>query len=488
MVVTGASWENTEVPCTFAATADGVALAAIDPAQRVFDLPAGTAKVEITAKPTTTLFWPTTITLVVGPDGGLVLQPGTGTAAVGAVFGAMGTSSGLVMVVLKISRFRDKTADVTALINGTIPTPRKGAAPGAGELSGTYGTWPPGTLDIKPLPSADYLDIDNTVTINPATSARELNFAKDAALDVDVETVVLELAGVAAPRLFGVTWPKAVVREADASPTPFLLFLRQTGWQDGVKGVFDVKGQPYPFNFDYAERCLFESMHYPPTPLFYAIGWTLRPKGVPYQVAKSGARVVTVFPVAHTVDRIGYGELGTMDQTGKILEELQAFMFWQAGIAVPPTSVGKTAIATYSSANYVIVDWLMAKRNLTSTFLNDTVSAIYFLDPPDVDGSVSAGRSWVVRAGSDKRVRLYSRKKETNAFRLFLDMKKSDPALPPPPYVVTSADGTRSVASFPTASWVKLVKTPPGKALAWWDTHHFIPATVLTHALAQGDI
>jgi hypothetical protein len=25
-------------------------------------------------------------------------------------------------------------------------------------------------------------------------------------------------------------------------------------------------------------------------------------------------------------------------------------------------------------------------------------------------------------------------------------------------------------------------------ALAWWDVHHFIPATVLTHALAQGDI
>ena len=72
--------------------------------------------------------------------------------------------------------------------------PEVGWGPDAAELSGTYGTWPPGKLDVKPLPSAHYLDIGTLVT-----TARELNFATAGSLKVDVETVVLELAGVAAP-------------------------------------------------------------------------------------------------------------------------------------------------------------------------------------------------------------------------------------------------------------------------------------------------
>jgi hypothetical protein len=482
VAVAAASWENKKVPCAFAVTANGVALAAVDTGKQIYELPAGTTAVEVTATPPTkTPYWETKIQCTVASNG--TVSSIADKRAWVSITAASTATKGLTLVTIKMSRFRDATDQVNALLNGTIPTPRLGAAPDAGELSGTYGAWPPGKLDVKPLPTAHYLDIGN-----PVTTKRELNFATAASLKVDVETVVLELAGVTAPRLFGVTWPKVVERKDDASPTPFLLFLRQTGWQDGKKGVFVVKGQPYPFNFDYAERCLFESMHYPPTPLFYPIGWTLRPKGVPYQVARSGAKVVTVFPVAHTDDRIGYRELANMDQTGKLLLELQAFMFWQAAIALPPKSVGNTAIATYSSANYVIVDWLNATRNLTSTFLNNTVRAIYFLDPPDVGSCVRAGRSWASRKGSDKRVRLYSRKKEITAFRMLLELAKKDPALPPEPYVVSSVDKKRTVASLPTESWVKWVKTPPGGALAWWDTHHFIPATVLTHALAQGDL
>ena len=39
--------------------------------------------------------------------------------------------------------------------------------------------------------------------------------------------------------------------------------------------------------------------------------WMLRPKGVPYQVARSGAKVVSVFPVAVAIDAINYGVLRT---------------------------------------------------------------------------------------------------------------------------------------------------------------------------------
>ena len=157
--------------------------------------------------------------------------------------------------------------------------------------------------------------------------------------------------------------------------------------------------------------------------------------------------------------------------------------------------MGNTAIAAYSSANGLLAGtprnptgWLTAHRNLKSSFLNDTVRAVYFLDPPHLEFCVRAGRSWARRGGSDKRVRLYSRDNWKTAFRTLLELDRKAPALPAAPFIVDSAEKKRTVACLPTASWVKLVKTPSGTVLKWWDTHHFIPATVLTHALAQGDL
>ena len=480
MVLTGASWENTEVPCTFALTADGVRLPGIDPDRRVFDLPANTDAVEITATPTTKLFWPTTINLVMGPDGGFVLQPGPGTAAVAALFGTAGTTSGLVMVVLKISRFRDVTTKVFDLLQ-TVPIPRGANAPPKRELERTYGSWPPPDLDVHPALDAHILDVNT-----PVNAGGIMNFAKEPSLTVDVDSVVLELAGVAAPRLLGVTWPKAIAPTGVAAPTPILMFVRQTGGQDAIHGVFTggaVAAQPYPFNFDYAERCLFESQHYGPTPLFKAIGWTLRPKGVPYQVAASGAKVVTVFPVAHAKDSIGYGVLADMDQAGEILEELQAFMFWRAGVSLPPTSLGHTAIAAYSSANYVLTDWLKREGNRSSSFLQNTVRALYYLDPPDINDSIKWALTWA-GANGDKRIRLYTRDSSPSHAKLL----GSKP--PNAPYVKNSPDGMRTAAALPTSAWIRTFKDVLGSKvdLAWWDAHHFIPATVLTHAVQQGDL
>jgi hypothetical protein len=183
-----------------------------------------------------------------------------------------------------------------------------------------------------------------------------------------------------------------------------------------------------------------------------------------------------------------------MEQTRKILEELQAFMFWRAGIRTPPPSLGNTAIAAFSSANYPLAAWL--NKNRTSSFLKNTVRAVYFLDPPEVAVCVKAGLAWARWAGRDKRIRLYSRKSETDkgggkdVFRELLGLKKDDPALPAPPFVLSSPDNKRTVASLSAASWVKTFKNVLGVdvILEWWDVHHFIPATVLTHALAQRDI
>jgi hypothetical protein len=483
LVVTARNWAAKGVACRFTATADGKALAAADATNPVYEIPPGTAEVQVTATPKASVYWPTTITLSVSNTG--VISPKANSSAFVNVTAAAGASKGLTQASIKVSRFKEVTTRVFDLLK-KIPLPRVGKAPDGPELTATYGAWPPKNWNINPAPDAHYLDVK--APVKPGA----LNFAKDTSLKVEVESVVLELAGGSPPRLYGVTWPKAIAPKDGADPTRFLLFLRQTGGQDAEHGVFTgggVKGQPYPYNFDYAERCLFESLHYGKTPLFKAIGWTLRPKGVPYQVAKSGAKVVTVFPVAAIPGE--YGVLADMAQTGQILEELQAFMFWRAGIHTPPASLGNTAIAAYSSTtSYVLAKWLVDPKNRASSFFKNTVRAIYFLDPPEVDVCVTAALAWARWAGSDKRIRLYSRKLEKDAFRALLGLKPHDPALPAPPFVQNSPDNKRTVASLSVDSWVKTFKDTLGVdvALAWWDVHHFIPATVLTHALAQGDI
>jgi hypothetical protein len=369
-----------------------------------------------------------------------------------------------------VSRFKDVTKDVVKLLQ-TVPLPRGANAPPETELRTEYGAWPPSNLDIGPVPGAQYLDATDPV------KAGKLNLAPPATLKVEVDTVVLELAGVTAPRLFGVTWPKAIVRRPLAAPMRSLLFFRQTGGQDAVHGVFTggaMKTVPYPYNFDYVERCLFESMHYAATPLKQVGGWTLRPKGVPYQIAKAGKDVVAVYPVAHANDKIAFGVLRDMKAAGEILEELQAFMFWQAH-ADPPATIGDTAMSFYSSMGYWVVGWLVDANNLRSTFLKDKVKAVYLLDPPNHSECVKAALVWAKATGGDKRIRLYSRFLSDAGHALMFKSKA-----PPRPYVVTSADRKLTAAVLPEASWELLL----GTALEDWDVHHFIPASVLTHAIA----
>jgi hypothetical protein len=151
-----------------------------------------------------------------------------------------------------------------------------------------YGTWPPPDWDLHAVPKAKFLD-----AVNPVKSGA-LNFALDPSLALDnFDSVVLERAGIRmVPQYFAVTWPQAIAPHANAAPTPFLLYIRQTNKYNGydLNGIFVGGGlAPYPNNFDYADSGMFESLHYARSPL-------LNPnsKGVPYQAAKAGANVVTV--------------------------------------------------------------------------------------------------------------------------------------------------------------------------------------------------
>lgn len=468
LIVTAGSWRTDNVPCTFTVAANGVALAPAKPGGISFDLPSGTTAVTITAKPTVATYWPTTVELTAS---GTTLALAATSPGLATVVNLGGPAKAFALVVVTVSRFKDVTKDIVTLLQ-TVPVPRGANAPPESELRSEYGAWPPPDLDVGPVPGARYVDPADPVV------GGKLNFGAATSIAVNVDTAVLELAGVPAPRLFGVTWPKAIAPKVGAAPMPTLLFFRQTGGQDAIHGVFTggaAGASPYPYNFDYAERCLFESMHYAATPLKKVGGWTLRPKGVPYQIARAGKPVVAVYPVASAVDKVGFGVLGQMKEAGRILEDLQAFMFWRARIATPPSTVGDTAMAFYSSIGYWLPDWLDNAANLRSTFLKDTVKAIYLLDPPNFSECVAAGLRWSKATDGKKRVRLYSRFQNDTAHRLMFGK-----AAPARPYVVTSPDGKNTAAVLPEASWELLVGTP----LEDWDVHHFVPATMLTHAIA----
>jgi hypothetical protein len=210
---------------------------------------------------------------------------------------------------------------------------------------------------------------------------------------------------------------------------------------------------------------------------------------VPYQVAKAGAKIATVIPC----NKFGteYGVLSDTEQTARILEEIQAFMFWRAGIANPPTAIGNTAFAAFSSGNYKLTDWLSSAKNLTGQFLVNTLKAVYFLDPPEiaVDGCIAAALKWAGKA-SDARIRLYSQYRRTSQ-RTLLGLKPAD-KLPAAPYITSSPDNKRTASALPPSLWSAtfsdLFGAPRDPDYEWGDIHHIIPGTMLTHALAQGDI
>jgi hypothetical protein len=471
LLLNASNWAGLAVACHFTGTADGTPLTAADDAAPVLTIPDGTREVQVTATPKAPSFWPTTVSLSFTIDGFLNVSGNSSALVQLTASGGSGTQFAFANIL--VSRFSDVTADVLGLLNHP-PTKRNNAPVNeVAENQATYGAWPPPDWDLHDAPDAHFLDVGTPVT------NKTMNFAKDPALHIDVDSVVLKLAGVNSPQLFAVTWPKAIAPKENADPTPFFLFVRQGSAQNVGAGYFSG-GQlgPYPNNFDYANTGLFQNLHYGQDPLLQAGS-----KGVPYQVAKAGIDVVTVIPC----NSVGpeFGVLNDTEETGKILEELQAYMFHRAGVQVPPTSVGKTAIAAFSSGNYYLKNWLSSSANRQGNFLSNTVSAVYFLDPPSdvVDPCIAAALLWAGSADRDKRIRLYTRLPRPSHAKLL----GSTP--PAEPYVRNSPDDRRSASVVTVSSWTRSFAQALGwtPSLDWQYAHHVIAATMLTHALAQGD-
>jgi hypothetical protein len=491
LLAVGSNWKGSAMTCHFSATANGVPLPVGDDTKPAWVIPATATTVTITATPTVPTYWPTTVTLSVGNTGPLTPS---GNAASFVAIQSIGIAGAvqLSLATVNLSRFKDVSDDVLALL-GKPPATRQGKpAHVAQDYKNVYGVWPPPDWDLDDRPDARFLDLP--------VPAQGVSFSKDPSVHVEAENVVLRLAGVVAPKLWGVSWPTSLDRNEDAGPTPILLFLRQGNAQ--YKGMF-FSGDgmdPYPNNFDYASFGLYDDLAYAAGDLFewpYSLG-------VPYQVAKafasavkllgedeaalSGVNAVTVHPV-NSLDE-DFGVIESTKQMGRILLELQSFMFRRAGVATPPATLGKTAIASFSSGTHILARILASPDNLGETFLNDTVSAVYFLDAPwwAVKDCVAASLAWAGAATRDKRVRFYVQKDWGD----LKPLKKRLPSpLPKEPYVVNSTDGHLSLGLVSKASWISLVKgvhrmSDDNEAFQY--AHFGTAATMLTHALSQGDL
>ena len=465
----GTDWKAVALTCHFSATADGTPLAVADDTTPVWTIPPGTTTVEITATPTVQTFWPTTVALNVSNTG--ALTPAGPTAAFVTVrsLRALGIEFSFASVVL--SRFKDVSDDVLALL-GNPPTTRQGKPTDvAKQYQDNYGVWPPQDWDFDDKPDAHFLDLP--------VPEQGVSFSKDPSVHVDAENVVLRLAGVVAPKLWGVSWPMSLDRNDNADPTPILLFLRQ-GNAQYIGSFFAGDGMdPYPDNFDYASFGLYDDLAYPEIDPFNQPG----SKGVPYQAAKAGAKAVTVHPVNSL--REDFGVIESTKQMGRILLELQAFMFRRAGVTTSPATLGKTAIASFSSGTHILARILASPDNRGETFLNDTVNAVYFLDAPkwSVGDCVTAALAW--QGNRNKRVRFYTQDLWDPLTKVITTK------LPKEPFVATSQDNRRTLGLVSRKTWTALVKNAIGAQLstdeAWQYVHHATAAMMLTHALSRGD-
>lgn len=495
LVIVAANWNNTAVTCDFAVTANGVPAKPRGSGTQIYDLPPGTNSVHVTATPTpprgTTeaLFWGDAFDLSVSASGDISAKPGPRAVLID-VFAALKAFLPVTLVTLRLNRFKEVT-DAVANLLANPPASR--ATYASSPLVAQYGATPNSLQNLPATPHAHVLDVANPI------NGGKLSFKPATGLSTSVDNIALELAGGTTPRLYGVTLPKSPTLDKE-HPFPILLFLRQTSFQNTpAKFRGPDMTAAYPYNFDYAERCLYESMNYGVNGPFSKYpttvqGYDLRPKGVPYQAAAAGSKAVIVYPCtrpgATKVRGLEFLEFNETQNIGRILGELQAFVFWKNGKRDLPANIGSTAIAAFSSTNHVVFEWLSSRDNVHGSFLGDRVKAIYLLDPGEPEEVVDVAIKWM-KTKTDKKLRLYVRGLPPQVgYKQPAHEMLLGTAAPASPFIFTSPDKKRTVALLRLKDWQQTISnSAPG---AWpdedWDAHHLIAATMLVHALAQNDL
>lgn len=463
------------VACEFGVRADGMDQPVVD-VPPAFAVPDGASGIEIVAVPTTAAYWQQNVTLTVGPDG----EPSPTVGDAGWVTTTTAELAGhrVTRVTVGLSRVRNVTTEaVAALRRWPVATELNatGRRERAGELAAfrQLPDWPP-DWDTPARSGVRLVDLDDPISGGLVNTVM-------GDVDPECESLVLEVAGVSAPRLVSVSWPRALAPTEGDAPVPMLVYWRPGCGQNVEFGFYAGPGhEPYPFAFDYVMYGLLSPMRMP-LDIYQNAG----PKGVPYQVARAGRQVVSVL----LCNAVGpeFGAFGDAASVEAVLLAVQRFFHRRAGLATAPSGLGPVGFAGFSSGNVPMAAFLGRSANRAHPFCAESLREVVFLDPPDglVADCVRQADRW---AGADEHrgIRLYTRGVNAAHRSLVGDV-------PAGPFVQNSATGRHTAGVLPTDVWHRsaLAAGFPTVAAgrdAWQDAHQLIPAGLLAHAVAQGSL
>lgn len=465
LAVGAAAWDGVVVKCTFAVEVDGAPVAALTSLLDVYELPDGAEKIVVTATPVDPHFFTERAEMFVDPDGE-VHPTVDDTSKVNATAVA---AAGMVVsrAILTVSRVRLATDSALFQLHRQ-PAKRQGKPEGKIEPVADF---PPNEWTIPDRSDLHFIDVDQ-----PVAGGKVRTVVRDI-VGSDFDCYVVELAGPPnqVPRLLAVSWPVAVQPVDDADPTPFLVYYHPGTGQNVQNGYYTGDGQdPYPWNFDYCYFVMYAYQWYGIDPLIDPY-----PKGIPLQAAAAGKNLVSVIPCnAPTATEFGvFLDAGSVQA---VLLEIQALRFREAGMSAPPATLGRTALAAFSSGNNFLTLLLGSAANRSHSFLTDVVKEMYFFEPPGyvAEGATRAALQW---AGSDPERRIAVYTQDDGPAHDLLD--STHHAAPH----VTLVSPTRTSSVLPIGAW-RAARDPlldkPDPTFGWQETHQIVSAMMLTHALA----
>jgi len=432
----------------FAATPTGVGTFQVT-------IPDGNHRVVVDVAPASAEFWPFAAEFDFDPTG--MLNPISPTVDFApATFFATPFGSTTTLIA-HLCRVRDATQKALQTISN-VPANRTQMVPAG---------WPPATWDTDFMADLNFVN-------EPPVDSGDISFFADS-IDPDAEQVVLEVANVAAPKALAVSWPQGILRSDFEPPTPFLIYIHPMVGQNAPDFY---TGFPYPFGFDYMYFVLWRYINYTADPL------TSDPfaKGLAYQMAESGRNAVIVVPCN------GLGpEIGVFMNAGQvqlILQDVQAYMFRRAGAFLPPF-LGRTALAGFSAGNLLVTQFLNDPSNRSHSFYLDTLQELYMFEAPNAVDWVNAAVAWQSAGNAGGKV---IRGYQQGSIQALAQLVGG--ALPASPFVVDSANGTRTGAALPPSAWNRAATSAGNPAMAasataFQDSHQLISAMMLTDALRR---
>jgi hypothetical protein len=401
-----------------------------------------------------------------------------------------------------ISGVRDVTAQV---LNSLANVPRDRRYPAYSRVVGHHpDRWPPTSWESDKVTGYHFI-ASPLLTPGDRWVPQKLSFEKPNTIRPDAENLIFEVAGVKAPKLIAVSWPRRIAPAAQARPTPFLIYMRPMikqkiesryggmvtegpGFYVGPDGSLGT----YPYGWDFLFYGFWSFLNYWGDPLTRG----QNTKGLPYQIAASGKDAVLIMPL-NAPPKVDGSELGEFMRAGfvqQLLKDIQTFMFRRHGLSsVPP--LGRIALAAFSSGNDLAAQFV--NLNINHPFVRDNLMELYMFDAPvqrKPDGSLLAPTWWSSAArwaapGStvgpaSKMIRAYVQ--DTYPIPLLGGMDVPAQGS----FVIKSRDSLLTIARLTRATWGNKRTEEQGDwpwepKERWGMAHQLISATMLTDALQR---